>query len=148
MQFLRIQTEAQGFGHLLCCLVPRPGVGHGEGARNRVGREKQVAVTVMQLVVQSQGELVVVLDQRGHVLLWYGRWLFGAAAPGDDNNHEQAAEESALHGSFLQSSETWEKERLTLLTHLPEIYSRKSGRPKLGGAWWQRGERGRETSPE
>ena len=42
----------------------RAGVGHGEGGRDALGREEQVAGLCTQLLVKVHGEGIVALNQR------------------------------------------------------------------------------------
>jgi len=54
----------QRLRHLGGCVATRPGVGHGHGCGNAIGREEEVAALSPQLIVQINGEGVVALDNR------------------------------------------------------------------------------------
>src|SRR5262249_34412773 len=76
------EGEVQGFGHLGGSVAAGAGVGHGQGGREAVGREEQVAVLLRQLAVQFQGEGVVAAATSGFT--WAGGWATArpAAAAG------------------------------------------------------------------
>ena len=54
----------EGFGHLPLRRPARPGVGHGQGAGNAVGREKEITRRGSELLIHGHRERRVAVHHR------------------------------------------------------------------------------------